>query len=69
MLYSLNLGSAPQEVLLYHFEDPQTMEGEMNVLLERGFAPMDIAETDDGMYAVLVKNGFETGGWTIVNAP
>jgi len=56
-------------VLLYHFEDPETMEGEMNVLVERGFAPMDIAETDDGMYAVLVNNGFETGGWTIVNAP
>jgi hypothetical protein len=69
VLYSLNLGSAPKEVLLYHFDDPETMEGEMNVLVDRGFAPMDIAETDDGVYAVLINNGFEIGAWTIVNAP
>ncbi len=69
VLYSLNIGTPVREILLYHFDDPQTMEGEMNTLVERGLVPMDISHTDDGVYALLISDGFGIDNWVIVNMP
>ena len=69
VLYSLNMGTPVQEVLLYLFDDPSTQEGEMNTLVERGLVPMDISQTAEGLYALLIDDGFSVSGWQIVTMP
>jgi hypothetical protein len=69
VLYSLNLGTPVREVLIYLFDDPETRDGEMNTLIQRDLVPMDISETDEGLYGLFISDGFGVSGWQIVNLP
>ncbi|MFP4511037.1 MAG: hypothetical protein ACLFNQ_13020, partial [Spirochaetaceae bacterium] len=57
--------STPDNWLLHEFENINTLEDEMNALLDNGWTPMDLSFSEGRIYALLVDNGPELSGWRV----
>lgn len=58
-------GSTPGTWLLHEFDSINTLEDEMNALLDNGWTPMDLSFSNGRIFALLVDVGPELSGWRI----
>ena len=57
--------SVPNAWLLHEFDSINTLEEEMNGLLDNGWIPMDLSFSDGRVFAMFVDVGPEISGWRI----
>jgi hypothetical protein len=69
VLYSRTDAYSADRWSIHTFDNPESLEKEMNTILDRGWVPMGLSRSGQGLYGLFVHTGSAPEAWRIHRSP